>query len=198
MSAENTEKPEKYLTVDDLIANVKISSEQTIDEAKARADFARYAKIVTTDTELSLDGELDDDAYRAQVRAILRKASYFCTIDSRAVATDSSDNYLKVVLDGLGAGDEDDGLTQAQQGEIRRFIDAAQADGKVTFEEIVDFLVLTDTMNDEGVPDLPRSSLAGARFCLEDNGIAPTEGRIQALARLAEAEADESEEDEVA
>ncbi len=53
------------LTVDDLIANVGITSEEPIDEAKARAEFGKYAKILTADTELSLSSNLDEATYEA-------------------------------------------------------------------------------------------------------------------------------------
>src|SRR5882757_7445301 len=179
---------EPRLTLDDLIENVEITSEEPIDEAKARAEFAKYARVLTTDTEISLNSDLDEDAYQSQVRAIVHKAAYFCTIDSEAVATDSSDNYLRIVLDGLDSGTGYEWLAPKQERDIRGFIQAAHADGKVTFEEVIDFLVLTDGMDQDADRDLPRSSINAARLCLEENGIEPTEARINALAQSTERE----------
>ncbi|WP_225766805.1 hypothetical protein [Inquilinus sp. Marseille-Q2685] len=171
--------------IDDIIETVDIESDQPLDQAKVRADLARYARILSTGTELSLPPELDEDTRRDRVRAILLKASYFCMLDTAATDAGSADNQLRIVLGGLD-GHEYKGLTRKQEREIRTFIEAAHADGKVTFEETIDFLVLVNRATDDAAPDLPASTLATARFYLEEHGIEPTEARVRALAEAAE------------
>jgi hypothetical protein len=187
-------------TIEDVIETVEITSDQPIDQERMRSDLSRYAKVLTAGTELSLSPDLDEATHQARVRTALRKAVYFCMLDTTASDAESADNQLRIVLGGLD-GHEYGGLTRKQEGEIRAFINAAHVDGKVTFEEVVDFLVLANRTTGDAVADLPPSSLAAARFCLEENGIEPTEARVRALAEAAEttvAEADEDETDEAA
>ena len=183
-------------SIDDIIETVDIESDQPLDQAKLRADLARYARILSTDTELSLSPELDEDTHRDRVRAIILKASYFCMLDTAATDSESADNQLRIVLGGL-EGHEYSGLTRKQEREIRGFIEAAHADGKVTFEETIDFLAVVNRATDDVAPDLPASSLATARFYLEEHGIEPTEARVRALAEAAETTVADTGEDEV-
>jgi hypothetical protein len=172
-------------SIDEIIETVEIESDQPLDQAKLRADLARYAKLLSTGTELSLTPELDEDTRRDRVRAIILKASYFCMLDTAATEADSADNQLRIVLGGLD-GHEYEGLTRKQEHEIRAFIEAAHADGKVTFEETIDFLAVVNRATDDAGPDLPASTLATARAYLEEHGIEPTEARVRALAEAAE------------
>lgn len=171
--------------IDDIIDTVEFESDQPLDHAALRAELTRYARILSTDTELSLSPELDEDTHRDRVRAIMLKASYFCMLDTAATDVESADNQLRIVLGGL-KGHEYEGLTRKQEREIRAFIEAAHADGKVTFEETIDFLAVVNRATDDVAPDLPASTLATARFYLEEHGIQPTEARVRALAEAAE------------
>lgn len=180
--------------IDDIIETVEFESDQPLDQAKLRAELARYARILSTDTELSLSPELDEDTRRHRVRAIILKASYFCMLDTAATDAESAGNQLRIVLGGL-EGHEYEGLTRKQEREIRTFIEAAHADGKVTFEETIDFLALVNRTTDDVVPDLPASSLATAKFYLEEHGIEPTEDRVRALAEAAETTAADTEDE---
>ncbi|MET1025704.1 MAG: hypothetical protein ABWY00_00945 [Dongiaceae bacterium] len=189
------------LTVEDLIANAEITVSRDIDPvelAKMKSDFAKYARVVATDTELSLNPDLDEETYQEQLREIVRLAAYFCMLDVAPTAADSPENYLQIVFDGLDTKNGNDTWMQALKGRLRRFIDAANADGQVTFQEVVDFLVLTDTLADEDRVIWPRSYRAAARFCLEQNGIEPTVPRIDALARMADTGAECAKSDEAA
>ncbi|WP_342236863.1 hypothetical protein [Inquilinus sp. OTU3971] len=175
----------QHTSIEDIIETVDIESDQPLDQAKLRADLARYARILSTDTELSLTPELDEDTRRDRVRAIMLKASYFCMLDTAATDAESADNQLRIVLGGLD-GHEYSGLSRKQEREIRGFIEAAHADGKVTFEETIDFLAVVNRAAEDVAPDLPASSLATAKFYLEEHGIEPTEARVRALAEAAE------------
>jgi hypothetical protein len=175
----------QHTSIEDIIESVDIESNQPLDQAKLRADLARYARVLSTGTELSLSPELDEDTRRDRVRAIILKASYFCMLDTAATDVESADNQLQIVLGGLD-GHEYSGLSRKQEREIRGFIEAAHADGKVTFEETIDFLAVVNRTTDDVAPDLPASTLATARFYLEEHGIEPTEARVLALAEAAE------------
>ncbi|MGO4125352.1 hypothetical protein AB4Z01_13185 [Inquilinus sp. YAF38] len=171
--------------IDDIIDTVEFESDQPLDHAALRAELTRYARILSTGTELSLTPELDEDTRQGLVRAIMLKASYFCMLDTAATDAESADNHLRIVLGGLDSH-EYRGLTRKQEREIRGFIEAAHADGKVTFEETIDFLVVVNRATDDAGPDLPASTLATAKVYLEEHGIEPTEARVRALAEAAE------------
>jgi hypothetical protein len=175
----------QHTSIEDIIETVDIESDQPLDQAKLRADLARYARILSTGTELSLTPELDEDTRRERVRAIMLKASYFCMLDTAATDAESAGNQLRIVLGGLD-GHEYEGLTRKQEREIRGFIEAAHADGKVTFEETIDFLAVVNRTTDDAAVDLPASSLVMAKFYLDEHGIQPTEARVRALAEAAE------------
>lgn len=175
----------QHTSIEDIIETVDIESDQPLDQAKLRADLARYARILSTGTELSLTPGLDEDTRRDRVRAIMLKASYFCMLDTATTDAESAGNQLRIVLGGLD-GHEYSGLSRKQEREIRGFIEAAHADGKVTFEETIDFLALVNRTTDDVAPDLPVSSLTTAKFYLEEHGVEPTEDRVRALAEAAE------------
>ena len=172
------------MTIDDLIKNVVITSDKPIDEASIRDRFGRYAKILTTETELSLGSDLSDDDFWETVVAVARKAAYFATIREGEVPVDSGEQCLHVMLGGLGCGGGLD-VVRAQNRDVLEFAEAAKADGMVTFEEVIDFHVLRADAN-EDPSNLQLSSLAAARFCLIEKRIDPTPERVNALARAAE------------
>lgn len=113
----------------------------------------------------------------------------------QAVAVDSPDNSFRMVLDELN-GDEYQGLTRKHKRDLRAFIEAAQADGKITLEEVIDFYVLTDSMEESNDCDLTVSSMKGATVCLLENGIEPTPARIRALGLWVESVANAAPEEE--
>ncbi|TSD83012.1 hypothetical protein FFK22_040000 [Mycobacterium sp. KBS0706] len=179
--------------LDQFLESLMIESDDPADTTDVRAMFLRYARAITSDSELRLDPNVDEIIHDAQRTAIVLKATFFTEMSLRLgeppAEANSSDDDLGAFLAVLEDGD---GTTwkKSQKNKLRRFIKEAQADGKITAEEIVDFLVLTDGVGEDDGHTPRTSSINGARLLLQEHGIEPTPPRLEALALRADATTD--------
>jgi hypothetical protein len=166
-----------------------------------REEFVHYARVITSGTELRLDPAVDLIIYEAQQTAITRKAVFFAEFDlhleKRSADLDGAEKDFSLALK------DPDGyighkLQAAQRRKIRQFVRAARADGKLTAEELVDFMVMNDEILIEGgrFGEARRSSIKGATEVLQRHGIEPTAARVTMLARRADVAASPDDEDD--
>lgn len=172
--------------------------------AHIRDKLIEYVTAITSDSELRLDPEADEIIHDAQRMAIVLKATYLTEIDA---AFEKGDIDVAGGEPAFGnALENPDGyigtkLKKAQRAKIRRFIKDALADGKVTAEEIVDFMVLQESLVTDTAVEARRSSMNGARLLLRNHGIEATAARLGVLARqtdLAAVPSEDEEEEKVA
>jgi len=194
---------QRLQTLKEFIKNVSIDTGNTDQSAEQvthlRDKLIEYITAITSDSELRLDPEADEIIHDAQRMTIVLKATYLTQIDA---AFEKGDIDVTGGETAFGNAIENPDsyvgtkLKKAQRVKIRSFIKDALADGKVTAEEIVDFMVLQESLVADTAVEARRSSMNGARLLLRNHGIEATAARLGVLARQTDLAAVPSEDEE--
>jgi hypothetical protein len=178
--------------LEEVVESIEVKLDDLTEVSHAKQAFHDYASIVTTDTELHLDTLAEAEVYTSQLEAIMTTALVFTQMESDfdhpSLKKESHDKKLWHALKDLDAYRGGTKLTKAKKSQMREFIrHAHHADEKMTIEEVIDLAAHEDSLVEAHRPEIKASCIKGARLLMERHSVEPTQQRIEALARRAEA-----------